>query len=149
VSMVRRNYFLDPGFDDGFILGANPNIVDRTCALLWLAKGDYYHMDREMACYRYVQSGPNLTNVLYTRSSTSIEQDYAYTCKLEDYAQNVLKVDGGFYWHKRDLFIKAFANAVRYPGKGYGDLVKRIWKENRNKLWFFSGIFIRIGKKFL
>jgi len=28
-------------------------------------------------------------------------------------------------------------------------LVKRIWKENRNKLWFFSGIFIRIGKKFL
>ena len=123
--------------------------MDRTCALLWLAKGDYFHLNREMACYRYVQSGSNMTSVLYSHSAESIRSDYEYTCKLENYAKNILTVDGGFRWHKRELFVQGVINTFRYPGKGYGVLTKRIWDESDNKLWFFFGVFTYVEKKLL
>lgn len=148
VSMMRRNYFLDAEFDSDFILRANQSISDRTCALLWLARGDFYCMDQEMACYRYVKRGKNLTSRLYMQSQSRFERDYEYTLVLEDYAERVLKVDGGFRYHKRELFVKACIYTLMHPRKAQIGLIKRIIADADSKIWYIWGFFPFVFSRF-
>lgn len=140
VSMVRRNLFLDDTFDPTIIYEAEYHIADRTQALLWLAKGDFYQIDRKMACHRTVKHGKNLTSRLYFDNTDRVLRDYKYTLALEKYANETLKVDAGFDYQKRVLFVKALVLHLVHP-KAYDlSVVHSILDHTDNKAWYWAGI---------
>ena len=142
VSMVRVNYMRYPDFDKKFIYTANPLICDRTCALLWLSRGDFYRLDDTMAAYRIITDGSNTTSKKYKDNDRRFTDDYEYTLVLENYAKNTLHVDAGFDKHKRELFAKAVLLAP-FRRKSYDNrLPRRILKENGRILWYLIGIFV-------
>ena len=147
-SIVRRNYFLDPGFNGVLLYQANPYIGDRTCALLWLARGNYYQLDDKMACYR-IRHKDNLTTIRYRENQYRLTNDYEYTLVLEQYATDKLRIPVDFSKHKRDLFAKAFLLSLykrNFPEK---KLMQRIIRENGNPVWYYAGIVPYIFKRIM
>lgn len=140
VSMVRRNLFLDESFDPTIIYEAEYHIADRTQALLWLAKGDFYQIDRKMACHRTIKHGKNLTSRLYFDNTDRVLRDYKYTVALEKYANETMKVDAGFDYQKRVLFVKALVLHMMHPGTYDLSVVHSILENTDKKAWYWTGI---------
>ena len=137
-SMMKRNLFDIPDFDGELICRADRNIADRTIALLWLERGDFYMMDGEMACYRKVDHGSNLTSRLYKTSRDRVSYDYEYTLTLERYALS-RGLDAGFDYHKRELFVKAVLFAVKQRDREYLSTAGRILKKSGHPLRYILG----------
>ena len=45
------------------------------------------------------------------------DKDNRYTCRLQEYAENVLHVDGGFESRKKELFAGAVCRCLLRPDK--------------------------------
>lgn len=139
-SLVRTNLFLEPDFDPTIIYEAEHHIADRTQILIWLTRGDFYQMNRKMACHRVVKHGKNLTSTLYFDNKDRIRRDYEYTLRLERYAKEELNIDAGFDYHKRELFTKALVLHAIHP-KIYDLSVARDILDNaEDKAWYWKGI---------
>ncbi len=106
-TIVRRNIYRDSKYDYSIFTQAHLQIGDRTTTLIYAAQGDFYCFPDVMSCYRRRQTGTGLTAQTYTRAIDSVWQDFLYTRRLEDYAKNVLNIDAGFRFHKRDLLTSA------------------------------------------
>lgn len=135
VSMVKRNLFLEDGFCGELIYQADRNIADRTIALLWLEHGDFYKMDRTMACYRKASRGNNLTRKLYKNNPSKILMDYEYTLRLEEYARSH-GLNAGFQFHKEELFVKAVLIFLLHPSGDNYSIVARILRESGHPFQF-------------
>lgn len=147
VSMVRRNYFLDTNFEASIIYDADPDIADRTNALIWLSKGDFAQINRVMACYRKRSDGTNLTSRLYKNNVDHIEKDFAYTKKLEKYAFDILHVDADFEYHKQELFVSSLIKTVCHPCSKNIGLMKEILSDANSKLRYLGLIIPILLKK--
>lgn len=139
VTMVKKNLFLEDGFSGDLIYKADRNIADRTIALLWLERGDFYVMDKPMASYRKVDYGDNLTSKLYRKNLNKIKMDYEYTLNLERYA-NEHNIDAGFEYHKKELFFKSIVWAVIHCNKENIKLPFLILKNAKNPIGYIFGI---------
>jgi len=138
-SMMKRNYFTEKDFPSDIIYKCDPNLADRTISLLWLWRGDFYVMPRQMACYRKVLYGNNLTSRLYTQNPNKVEMDYNYTVKLEGFAESH-GIDAGFRYHKRDLFAKALFVSITHPSRKNFGFLCRMLKEADSKSYYIFGI---------
>lgn len=147
VSTVRRNFMLQSDFDREIIYKANPNICDRTCVLLWLARGNYYRLNQKMANYRIIKNGTNTTNVQYKHNIRRFADDYEYTRVLQGYALTKLHVDGRFEIHIRDLFAKAMISYFFKRNLVDKKLMERIIRENGHPLRMYLSVFPFIFKK--
>ena len=147
VSTVRRNFMLEPDFDCEFIYKANPNICDRTCVLLWLARGNYCRISGKMANYRIRKYEANATNIQYRKNIRRFVDDYEYTKILQDYAKNTLHVDGRFDIHICDLFAKAMLSYIVKRNQVDKELMVEIIEENGHPIRLLIGVFLFIFKR--
>ncbi|MGN0505875.1 MAG: glycosyltransferase [Lachnospiraceae bacterium] len=106
-SWFRRNIYLS-GEDFSIQYRANRNIGDRTVALLYLARGEFYHLDSVMSCYRQVAEagGNNLSSSLYVGNEESVKLDFEYTLRLEAYAKEHIEQSVDFDYHKCELLLR-------------------------------------------
>lgn len=108
-SNLRRNIFLNPQFDYSVFYKAHRLIGDRTITMLFLAQGDFYHMDEYMSCYRrrVGNETDSITDKLYGKKATSIDDELMFTENLEIYANRVLNVNIGADYYRRELLATA------------------------------------------
>ncbi len=133
VSIVRRNLFLNADFDGSLYYKAHKMIGDRTGILLWLAHGDFYKLDNNMAAYRISDgNSENLTSQLYKKNSNRISDDFEYTLKLNNYAKKHIKQKINFDYHKRQLWISSIYSLIFHHISDQ-KLPGRIFKSIENK----------------
>ena len=147
-TIMKRNIFINAKHDYSIIYKAHNMISDRTSALITLALGDYYIMDRSMGAYRHrlKYGGDNLTSILYLTDKNAILNDYIFTCKLQEYAEQILLVNGGFEKRKRELFVSAVFKAVINMDSKQMETAKKILKEAKHKsayIVLFPLIFLK------
>lgn len=147
-TIMKRNIFINPKHDYSIVYKAHNMISDRTNALITLALGDYYIMYRSMGAYRYrlKYGGESLTSILYLTDKNAILNDYIFTCKLQEYAEQILLVNGGFEKRKRELFVSAVFKAVINMDSKQMETAKKILKEAKHKsayIVLFPLIFLK------
>lgn len=125
-SLLRRNLFLEEGFDGSIIYRADSMINDRTIALIWAAAGRIYRMEQTMSCYRI--HSDSVTAQLYRKAdpADSIEHDLEYTLRLEEYSNTILKANVSFDPHKTDLLVRVAANLIKC--RFQNPRLKALWK---------------------
>lgn len=108
-TMMKRNIFKEPKYDYSIIYKAHPMICDRTGAMIALSMGDFYIMERPMGAYRVKLKSKegSLTSKLYADCEQALYNDFLFTCRLQEYAENTLHIDGGFETRKKELFASA------------------------------------------
>lgn len=113
-SIVRRNIFLEPKYDLSILWRAHPLIGDRTTALMFSAYGDFYRIDKPMACYRreLKKDNDSVTWKMY-HNNNWIEEELKFTEQLEQYAQSELNKDVGTEYYKRRLLVSAIYHVVK------------------------------------
>lgn len=141
-SMLHRNIFLEKVSDYKDLILIHPLIADRALGLLLASKGKIYKFSYVMGCYRRPLKSQSATTTIYEQNVNRIQDDYIYTKKIEAYAISELCVNGGFSWHKKDLFVSALYAAVKHPSKKTINVVKTIFSEN-NKMEYV--IYIPFG----
>lgn len=146
-TIVRRNIYCNPKYDYSIFVKAHPQIGDRTTTLIYAAQGDFYCFPDVMSCYRKRRKATSLTTQTYTQTIDSVWQDFLYTRRLEDYAKNVLKIDAGFRYHKRDLLTSALLYwLVGNRMKGQ-DVICQIVKSERAGWRMFAYVPFGVLKK--
>lgn len=131
-SLFKRNiYHLEENFSIQYL--ADRNIGDRTTALLYLAKGDFYQIDRVMSCYRQVaeSKGKNLSSCLYVSNKESVLADFKYTLRLEAYAKKYIRQKVSFDYHKCELLLRLFWGGRKQSNRKV--LAKRIYRSIEKK----------------
>lgn len=131
-TIMHRNIFLGSGGRYEELMTLHPLIGDRPLCLLLASLGKIYRIPETMSCYRRVRkrnTSTNATAVAYTLNPNWIRDDYELTKKLESYALLVLKVDGGFLNHKKELFASAVWAALRHTTRTNFSLVFQMLRE--------------------
>ena len=120
-SVVRRNIFLNPKFDYSIMYKAHPYIGDRTSTMLFVAQGDFYIMSDVMSCYQQhlTDTEKSITKRLFENNPNRISEELDYVKRLETYANEVLRVDIGAEYHKRELLASA---CILYKSEAPDDL---------------------------
>lgn len=118
-TMMKRNIFKTSKHDYSILYKTHPMICDRTGMLLYLAEGNFYRIDRCMSAYRRMRKkhGDNLTSALYVDDGKHLYNDYMFTCRLQEYAENELHINGGFESRKRELFAGAVCRSLLKPNE--------------------------------
>lgn len=153
-SILHRNFFLENVSEYKDLIIMHPLIADRAIGLLLASKGKIYKFSSVMGCYRRSRDlrSQSATTITYEQSSNSIYNDYMYTKKLEQYAIAKLGVNGGFSWHKKDLFVSAVYAAMKCPSIKTINVVRIILNEN-NKLeyvmYFPFGLIKKLWAKYV
>lgn len=116
-TFVRRNIFLQPDCDYSICYKAHPLIADRTLMLIFLSKGNFYCMDRNMSCYRKAmrKNAANITTQIYRNNSRQIADDVDFLSKLEEYAATELNLNIQFESRKQIIFLESIIKFVRHP----------------------------------
>lgn len=152
-SMLQRNFFFENVSQYKEVITIHHLIADRSLTLLLASKGKIYKFSNVMGSYRRSQGieSKNATAILYEKNKNYILDDYVYTKKLECYASEQLKVDAGFDWHKKDLFVSVIYLFLRHPSIEALQLIKMILDENSIKyiLYIPFGIAKKIWYKFV
>lgn len=148
-SILQRNFFLEKGMDYKDLITMHSLIADRALGLLLASKGKIYQFPCVMGSYRRLKSSRShsATSIVYEQNENCIYDDYLYTKSLEEYAVKKLHIDGGFTWHKKDLFVSAIYAVIRHPSANTINVLKMIFKEN-NQLEYVVYIPIGLVKKF-
>lgn len=150
-TIMKRNIFINPKHDYSIIYKAHNMISDRTSALITLALGNYYIIDRNMGAYRcrLKYGGENLTSILYKTDKNAVFNDYIFTCKLQKYAEQILLVNGGFEARKRELFVSAISKAIINRDRLQIKTAKKIFREAKNPALYIVLLPIIFFKKVL
>ena len=146
-TIVRRNIYCNPKYDYSIFVKAHPQIGDRTTTLIYAAQGDFYCFPDVMSCYRKRRKATSLTTQTYTQTIDSVWRDFLYTRHLEDYAKNVLKIDAGFRYHKRDLLTSALLYWLLGDRMKGQDVIRQIVKSERAGWRMFAYVPFGILKK--
>lgn len=148
-TIMKRNIFINPKYDYSILYKAHKMISDRTSAMITLALGDYYMIDRKMGVYRFRLKigGDNLTSQLYVTDNNAILNDYIFTCRLQGYAENVLGIDGGFEQRKKELLVSAIYQALKNKDKTQMEVAFKILQEAKSKFSYICFSFFIILKK--
>lgn len=148
-TMMKRNIFVTPQYDYSIIYKAHPMICDRTTALIFLSQGNFYIMKRCMGAYRFrlKRNAGNLTSRLYLDDDDPIRMDYLYTCRLQQYAKEVLKSNGGFDDRKRNLFVSAVCRFVVHRDKRAMETAKMIFNEAEDSVSYIFSFPVIILQK--
>lgn len=138
-TMVHRNVFLNSNGCYKELMTLHPLIGDRSLCLLLASQGDIYQLPEVMSCYRLplIEKNDNVTTIVYTRNPNRIRDDYEYTKELEAYAHRILKVDGGFVEHKKDIFVSAVWNALKHPSANHFRFAFQVLREGRPLSYLF------------
>lgn len=138
-AMVHRNIFRGSQWKYKELITLHSLIADRSLVILLASIGPIFRFDECMSCYRIVRGGErtNATAVAYSENADRVWDDYMYTKALEHYAQEELRVDGGFEHHKKELFVSAVFRALRQPTTESWTVVKKIWNEG-NRLAYLT-----------
>jgi glycosyltransferase involved in cell wall biosynthesis len=106
-SFVRRNLFLNKGFDGTLIPKANEFIGDRTSFLLWLEKGDIYQLRTKMSAYRVRKLDGSLTKVLYKANLKHSRMEFNMLNQINDYTKRK-----GLKVKLKRRFLSIYADSV-------------------------------------
>ncbi|MGN0553010.1 MAG: glycosyltransferase [Oscillospiraceae bacterium] len=108
-SLMRRNFFLEDGFEKELFLTAHHSIGDRTTAVQWLCRGRIYRLPPVLSAYRIPkkENRQNMTQTLYSKSSSIIREDSDYTDTLYEYAKKNYKGRFSFDYHRTELLFSA------------------------------------------
>lgn len=111
-ALFRKNIYREGG-DYSILYQANPFLGDRTAALYYLSRGDFYQINEVMSCYRQVAEidGENVSSKLYVNNRYSVSCDFEYTLQLEKFTKNRLKEKVNFDYHKCELLLRLLHNA--------------------------------------
>lgn len=146
-ALVRRNiYKTDHDVDYSFFYKAHSAIGDRTTALTYLSRGDFYKFNETMGCYRIVHNSNSVTVQKYKNNQHWISDDLQYTRNLMDYAVNVLHSGADFHYHLADLYISTLLYCLRRRDKSSAKILSEIWNTAPKKsklLLCFPEVFIR------
>ncbi|WP_352402139.1 glycosyltransferase [Synergistes jonesii] len=150
LTIMKRNIFKEPQHDYTIVYKAHPMICDRTGALLYLALGSFFRIERSMGAYRRVRkkSGSNLTSTLYLGDEDHLYNDYLYTDRLQNYAESVLQVDGGFEIRKRELFAGVLCRFFLRPSREKFKIIKEMLKNAKCPALYLLFVPYNILKKF-
>lgn len=152
-ALVHRNIFQGSQGKYEDLITLHPLIADRSLILLLASMGPIFCLDKSMSCYRLIQSErKNATAVIYSENANRVWDDYVYTKALEEYAQKMLGVDGGFLHHKKELFVSAVYRAFQWPGPENRAVARKILEEGNTPLYLFYlpfGVLKKIKDKLL
>lgn len=148
-TILKRNIFKKPKHDYSILYKAHPMICDRTGMLLYLAEGDFFRIDRCMSAYRRIRKkhGDNLTSALYVDDGKHLYNDYMFTCRLQEYAKNVLHADGGFESRKRELFSGAVCRSLLKLDKENFKTLKMMLKNADSPVLYLLALPYNVLKK--
>lgn len=143
-ALVHRNIFLDSQGKYKELVTLNPLIADRSLILLLASMGPIFRFSNCMGSYRIVRKGEKLTAtaMAYSENENCVRDDYVYTNALEAYAKNVLRVDGGFEHHKRDLFVSAVYRMILHPEEHNREIAMEILDQG---CWPLYLMYLPIG----
>ena len=148
-TLLHRNVFRDSSNRYEKLITLHPQISDRSLFLLLLSMGDIVQIPEIMSCYRQISSpSKHMTGVLYHFNQNCTLEDYQYTNQLQSYARDVLHVDGGFEFHKQDLFVSALCKWVRKPNEKQFKLIQQMFCKG-NRIRYLFHIPIGVIKKTL
>ena len=121
--------------------------------LIYLAKGCFFKMDKCMSAYRIVEKNKeNLTFLIYSGNNKVINE-LNYTLQLENYANNVLKINAGFRSYKRVLFVDSIIAFMRRPSVRNINTIKTVLNNYKFPLglliYFPYGFIQKIYKKII
>lgn len=148
-TFLRRNIFLDNKYDLSILYKAHPMVGDRTMGMIYLSLGNFYYLNSIMSCYRQVlnKNKTNITSLIYKKNTNRALDDYNFTLKLQEYAQESLKIERIFESRKRELFSIALLNAIVSPTRANKQLVKRIYVEGGKSLSYILCLPFYLVKK--
>ena len=149
-ALIHRNIFRESRGRYEKIITLNPLVADRSLILLLASMGPIFRFSTCMGCYRIVRTGAgkNATALAYSENDSCVWDDYRYTKALEACAKEVLGVNGGFEFHKKDLFVSAVYRALRRSDEGNRRVVREIWSEG-NQLSYLAYLPAGFFKKTL
>jgi len=136
-TLVRKNLYKDCSEQDySFFYKAHRCIGDRTTALLYLSKGNFYRFDEKMSCYRVNELGKSVTSKVYKNNQNWIQDDLSYTKALITYAKDFLGVNPKFEYHLANLFLSAVAQSIITKDSIYARTIADIFNTASSKTVF-------------
>ncbi len=140
-TLVMRNIFLTPRYDNRILYRAHPIVGDRTLFMLLAAQGNIHCMPEVMGCYRMVQQKGASNWVSQSAGRNVLGGNVRYLCALEEYCRSELKRPVSFEQTKRQYYGQAFCKMLRRPSRENRSVVKEILGMSRRPVsLFFSGI---------
>ena len=150
-TFVRRNIFLNPQYDYSAIYKANSMVADRPAMMLYLQKGDIYHINRVMSCYRKQtkKDSKNITTLFYKNNLNHVHDDYQILNQMEQYSNSVLNCKIRFESRRRELFADAIFQWLRGAGKDNLAIAKKIWSERSGSIRYLLIVPFRFCQKLI
>lgn len=149
-TFVRRNIFLDTSQDYSAIYRLHPMIADRTLMLLFLSRGTFCTLQRNMSCYRQSTAASSLTTALYANSPDHVWLDYTYNESLERYATELTGRTVVYRERRKILFADALVMIVRQPmRRNNWTLVGRMLRKSEAPFFLLVSAPYYIAKKII
>lgn len=130
-SLLRRNIFLNPRAEYSAFWEYSRYVGDRTAAVLWASRGDFYRLDRTMSCYRSVAvaDGTNVTSRVYLADRNKNEKEWDLTRKLENLAERLLNKPLYFDYYKCQIIFSALYKGLTQRRPDELRMAKNVWKD--------------------
>lgn len=133
-SLVRKNLYKDDiNGEFSFFYKAHYAIGDRTTALIYLAKGNFYRFNDTMGCYRVTRKSNSVTKNLYSCNKDWLLEDLAYTQRLIKFSEGLLHSNADFHFYLSYLLISALFQFLLCHNDVTKKLVTDIWKTASSK----------------
>lgn len=140
-TLVMRNIFQNPQYDNRILYQAHPIVGDRTLFMLLAAQGDIHCLREVMGCYRMVQQADASNWISQSARRNVLDGNVRYLCALEEYCRSELKRPVSFEETKREYYGQAFCKMLRHPSRGNLAVVWKILQMSRRPVSLFcSGI---------
>lgn len=116
-TLVMRNIFQNPRYDNRILYQAHPIVGDRTLFMLLAAQGEIHCLPEVMGCYRMVQQ-PGASNwISQSVRRNVLDGNVRYLCALEEYCRSELRRPVSFERVKREYYGQAFCKMLRRPSR--------------------------------
>lgn len=148
-TFVRRNIFLNPIHDYSICYKAHSMIADRTLMLIYLCQGDFYCIPSVLSAYRVgtIGKAPNLTNTIYSFSTSHTKNDFDMLINLEQYAFSEFSKKVNFKSKKNGLFLDSILWFLKKPSDYNRNTILYIYRNLPSRFCGVSLLFFYLIKK--
>lgn len=146
-TLVHRNIYIDTNIDCEIMCRASKIVGDWTIVLLLLSKGKIYCLDEVMSHYRQVIDKDS-SSWSALQHNGNVRDEYFYTqMELEEYANNILKMNIDFTRRKKEIYISAIFKWLRELNWFNFKVILNILRRSRQPIYYIMfGIYILMKK---